>query len=80
MNVPYDSEGIEYPIDDYGQVYVLFKLEQTGASVTEEENIKEPKNQKVLCQCGLCRCHKMLNWRTIVKNYKKLDGSCLVPP
>ena len=44
MNVLYDSEGIEYPIDDYGQVYVPFELEQTSAGVTEEENIKETKN------------------------------------
>ena len=28
MNILYDSEGCEYPIDDYGQVYVPFELEQ----------------------------------------------------
>ena len=45
MNVLYDSEGVEYPIDDYGQVYVPFELEQTGATgVIEEETPKTTKN------------------------------------
>ena len=44
MNVLYDSEGIEYPVDDYGQVYVPFELEQSGAGETEVETEKEPKN------------------------------------
>ena len=26
MNILYDSEGIEYPVDDCGQVYVPFEL------------------------------------------------------
>ena len=44
MNVLYDSEGIEYPVDDYGQVYVPFELEQTGAGEIEEEKEKSTKN------------------------------------
>ena len=44
MNVLYDSEGIEYPMDDYGQVYVPFELEQSGAGETEEETEKDIKN------------------------------------
>ena len=44
MNVLYDSEGIEYPVDDYGQVYVPFELEQSGARETEVEKEKETKN------------------------------------
>ena len=44
MNVLYDSEGIEYPVDDYGQVYVPFELEQTGAREIEEEKDKATKN------------------------------------
>ena len=44
MNVLYDSQGIEYIVDDYGQVYVLFELKQTNAGVTEEENTKETKD------------------------------------
>ena len=44
MNVLYDSEGIEYPVDDYGQVYVPFELEQSGAEETEVEKEKETKN------------------------------------
>ena len=44
MNILYDSEGIEYPVDDYRQVYVPFELDQAGAGVIEEKNIKETKN------------------------------------
>ena len=45
MNVLYDSEGCEYPIDDYGQVYVPFELEPAGATgVIEEETPKTTKN------------------------------------
>ena len=45
MNVLYDSEGYEYPVDDYGQVYVPFEFEQASASdVTEEETVKSTKN------------------------------------
>ena len=45
LNVLYDSEECEYPIDDYGQVYVPFEFEQPGDSVvTEEETVKSTKN------------------------------------
>ena len=44
MNVLYDSEGIEYPVDDYGQVYVPFELEPSGAGEIEVEKEKETKN------------------------------------
>ena len=45
LNVLYDSEGCEYPVDDYGQVYVPFKFEQTSARVeNEEEKQKTIKN------------------------------------
>ena len=44
MNVLYDSEGIEYLVDDYRQVYVPFELEQSGARETEVETKKETKN------------------------------------
>ena len=44
MNVLYDSEGIEYPVDDYGQVYVPFEFEQSGARETEVEKEKDTKN------------------------------------
>ena len=44
MNVLYDSEGYEYPMDDYRQIYVLLEAEPTDASVIEEEKIKEIKN------------------------------------
>ena len=46
MNVLYDANGYEYPIDDYGQIYVLLKTEQTAAEVIEEEKMKETKNLK----------------------------------
>ena len=44
MNVLYDSEGYEYPVDDYGQIYVPLDAEQTDARVNEEEKRKETKN------------------------------------
>ena len=46
MNVLYDSEGIEYPVDDYGQVYVPFEFEQSGVGEIEEEKDKNNKKLK----------------------------------
>ena len=43
MNDLYDSEGYEYPVDDYGQIYVPRGSEPTDSSVNEEEE-KEIKN------------------------------------
>ena len=45
INILYDSQGCEYPVDDYGQVYVPFEFEQVGSSdMIEEETIKLTKN------------------------------------
>ena len=44
MNVLYDSERYEYPVDDYRQIYVPLEAEQTDAWVNEEENMNETKN------------------------------------
>ena len=45
MNVLYDSEGQEYPVDNYGQIYVSLTVEQTDAEETfEEEKVKETKS------------------------------------
>ena len=44
MNVLYDAEGYEYPIDDYGQIYIPLKTEQTAAETYEEEKNEETKN------------------------------------
>ena len=45
LNVLYNSEGCEYLVDDYGQVYVPFEFKQTGAiGENEEEKAKETKN------------------------------------
>ena len=43
MNVLYDAEGYEYPVDDYGQIYIPLETEQTAAKMHEEEK-KETKN------------------------------------
>ena len=56
MNVLYDSEGYEYPVDDYGQIYVPLEAEQTVAKTFEEEKPKETKNKKGL----------MLSWPLLV--------------
>ena len=44
MNVLYDCEGYEHPMDDYGQIYVPLEAELADAVVIEEEKIKETKN------------------------------------
>ena len=44
MNVLYDSKGYEYPMDDYGQIYVLLEAKPTDAGVIEEETNKSTKN------------------------------------
>ena len=44
MNVLYDAEGYEYPVDDYGQIYIPLEAEQTAAEINEEEKNKETKN------------------------------------
>ena len=80
MNVLYDSEGYEYPVDDYGQIYISLKTEQTAAGTHEEEEIKKQKTKKILCQCGRCWCHMLLSWYKIIKRNKKLEGSCEAPP
>ena len=43
MNVLYDTDGYEYPVDDYGQIYVPLETEQTVAETIEEEKPKENK-------------------------------------
>ena len=43
MNILYDVEGYEYPIYEYGQIYVPLEIEQTVAKVIEEGKIKETK-------------------------------------
>ena len=44
LNVMYNEEVNEYPIDDYGQLYVPLGFEQTVAEETQEEKSKETKN------------------------------------
>ena len=44
MNILYDEEGYEYPIDEYGQIYVPLEPERTAAGENEEEIKKETKN------------------------------------
>ena len=45
MNVLYDLEGYEYPINDYGQIYVLLEPEPANAMTIDEE--KEKKHKKL---------------------------------
>ena len=44
MNVLYDSEGYEYPINDYGQIYIPLESEPADAMMIEEEKEKNTKN------------------------------------
>ena len=44
-NVMYDFEGHEYPVDDYGQIYILLESEFTGGKESvEDEKEKHSKN------------------------------------
>ena len=47
----YDSEGYEYPIDEYGQNYVPHQAKLVDAMVIEEER---NKNLKRSYACGSC--------------------------
>ena len=44
MGVVYDDEGYEYPVDDYGQLYVPLHPKETIAGEAKEEISKETKN------------------------------------
>ena len=45
FNVLYDSEGQEYPVDDYGQIYVPLESELTGGEeLVEDVKEKSTKN------------------------------------
>ena len=44
MNVLYDLESYEYPVDDYRQIYVLLESQLADAMAIEEEKVKEIKN------------------------------------
>ena len=44
LNVVYDEEGYEYPIDNFGQLYVPLEFEQIAAKEVQEEKEKGPKN------------------------------------
>ena len=45
MNVLYDDEGNQYPVDDAGQLYVPLGLDAAvGVEEAEEEKANESKN------------------------------------
>ena len=44
MNVLYDEDGNEYPVDDAGQLYVPLDAGFTVAEEAPEEKINETKN------------------------------------
>ena len=45
FNVLFDSEGQEYPVDDYGQICILLESELTGGKeLVEDEKEKGTKN------------------------------------
>ena len=49
MNVLYDLEGHEYPVDDYRQIYVPLESEPADAGVAEVETDKIQQTEKTLC-------------------------------
>ena len=40
----HNAKRYEYPVDDYGQIYIPLKPKQIATEVHEEEKIKEIKN------------------------------------
>ena len=44
MNVLYDSEGYEHPVNDYGQIYVPLESEPADSMTIEEETQKDTRN------------------------------------
>ena len=44
LNVLFDEDGNEYPVDDAGQLYVPLDLGQTVAGEAQEENVNDIKN------------------------------------
>ena len=44
LNVLYDGDGNEYPVDDAGQLYVPLDFGQTVAEEAQVENTNETKN------------------------------------
>ena len=44
MNVLFDEDGNEYPVDNAGQLYVPLEFGQTVAEEAQEENINDIKN------------------------------------
>ena len=84
MNILYDAEGYEYPIDKYGQIYVPLETEQTAAKVIEEEKIRETKHLKrsyasmstagaTVCSTSIGSQKMIKNWREAVKHFHRVD-------
>ena len=77
MNVLYDSEGYEYPVDDSGQIYVLLEAKPTDAGVIEEGKEKEKKLKRsyasvtvasaTACPVGIRSQKNIKSWREAVK-------------
>ena len=44
MGIWYNDEGNEYPVKDYGQLYVPLGLEQSVVEEAQEEKDKNKKN------------------------------------
>ena len=44
IGILYNDEGNEYPVDDYGQLYVPLGLEQSAVEEAQEEKDKNIKN------------------------------------
>ena len=44
MGIVYDNEGYEYPVDEYGQLYVPLYPEKTAAEEVQMEKEKDTKN------------------------------------
>ena len=49
MNVLYDADGYEYPIDKHGQIYVPLESEQTVVEVEQRKAKMKQETKRILC-------------------------------
>ena len=80
MDVVYDADGYEYPVDDYGPIYVPLRTEQTTVGQEQGENGKETKNWNDPMLAWPLLVLLFAHWCRITKKCKRLEGSCEVSP
>ena len=57
MNVVYDAEGYEYPVDDHGMI--CFPEDEQNDVNNEDRTSR--KTTEISWECDICKCHSLLN-------------------